>query len=148
MIDMPLGSKIIMLLQRMKISVHLTMLVSFFTIAVLMLGLFFKELYDVFFHHVLHSSYATGFLHAFGTLLVLWTITELINSEIQVLRGHHFSVSILVDVAMAAVIRKILLSDFKIDMDFFVSILSLMALSYVRKVISISDSCDARTEAV
>ena len=54
-------------------------------------------------HNLVH-----GFLHALGTLMLLWTISTLITAEIRYLRGRHMEVDTFVEVAMVVVLRKLI----------------------------------------
>ena len=47
------------------------------------------------------ASLAQGFLHALGTLLLLWTVSALISAEIRYLRGNPLTVDTFVEVARA-----------------------------------------------
>ena len=55
------------------------------------------------------------FVTALGSLLVLWVLIELINSEIQMLKGDKFKISIFVGVVLIAFIREVLIMTLKHD---------------------------------
>lgn len=55
------------------------------------------------------------FVTALGSLLVLWVLIELINSEIQMLRGDKFRISIFVGIVLIAFIREVLILTLKHD---------------------------------
>lgn len=55
------------------------------------------------------------FVTALGSLLVLWVLIELINSEIQMLRGDKFRISIFVGIVLIAFIREVLILTLKQD---------------------------------
>ncbi len=50
-----------------------------------------------------------GFLHALGTLMLLWSISALISSEIRYLMGGRLLVETFVEVALVLFLRKIIL---------------------------------------
>ncbi|MBP2646112.1 MAG: hypothetical protein H6Q75_1552 [Firmicutes bacterium] len=50
----------------------------------------------------------TATIHALGSLLVLWTLSELLHSEVRSLNGERIQVTIFVEVAVAAFVRKLL----------------------------------------
>lgn len=52
----------------------------------------------------------TGILKILGTLLIIWAIGELMNAEIHHLKGGKFAVTAFLTLAIAAVIRKILIA--------------------------------------
>lgn len=55
------------------------------------------------------------FVTALGSLLVLWVLIELVNSEIQMLKGDKFKISIFVGVVLIAFIREVLIMTLKHD---------------------------------
>ncbi len=50
-----------------------------------------------------------GILSIMGTVLILYAVTELMREEIKYLRGGAFSLKVFIGIALAAVIRKILI---------------------------------------
>ena len=139
--DAPLWEKTIVCLHGIKQGIHVVLLMSFMLVAATMLGLFFKALFKV----VSHPS-ETGILHAFGTLLVLWTVTELIHAELSVLGGHKFGVAVLLDVAIAALVRKMLISDFSGGAALVYGLVALVVLAVVRILIT-TTSQGSKTKA-
>jgi len=75
-------------------------LVAFFAI-----GLFVYDIYLLFFSDI---GVEKGILTILGSLLVLWAAIELIHEEINHLRGKGFAIGAFIMLAMAALIRKIL----------------------------------------
>lgn len=67
--------------------------------------------YDVYSALFTPRGLLEGFLHALGTLLILWTISELISTEVRYLGGQRVQVAVFVDVAIAATLRKLLIGD-------------------------------------
>lgn len=61
------------------------------------------------FHAIQNRSLFSGFLHALGILLLLWTVLELIQTELGFLRGEPIDVSVFVEVALVVVVREIIL---------------------------------------
>jgi uncharacterized membrane protein (DUF373 family) len=76
-------------------------LVAFFAI-----GLFVYDIYLLFFSDI---GIEKGILTVLGSLLVLWAAIELINEEIEHLKGKGFAIKAFLMLAMAALIRKILI---------------------------------------
>lgn len=66
----------------------------------------------LFFLDVKEAAYAHnlvhGFLHALGTLMLLWSISALISAEIRYLRGHKLLVETFVEVVMVMFLRKLI----------------------------------------
>ncbi len=54
-------------------------------------------------HNLVH-----GFLHALGTLMLLWSISALITAEIRYLLGNQLEVEAFIEVAMIVVLRKLI----------------------------------------
>lgn len=76
-------------------------LVAFFAI-----GLFAYDIYLLFFSDI---GIEKGILTVLGSLLVLWAAIELINEEINHLQGKGFAIGAFIMLAMAALIRKVLI---------------------------------------
>ncbi len=76
-------------------------LVSFFV-----LGLFIYDIYQLVMGLV---PIEKGILMTLGTLLILWAVSELMQEEIKHLKGGGFAIGAFIGVALAAVIRKILI---------------------------------------
>lgn len=75
--------------------------VAFFAI-----GLFGYDIYLLFFSDI---GVEKGILTVLGSLLVLWASVELIHEEINHLQGKGFAIGAFIMLAMAALIRKILI---------------------------------------
>ncbi len=67
------------------------------------------------------------FVTALGSLLVLWVLIELINSEIQMLRGDKFRISVFVGVVLIAFIRELLIMTLKHDANNTVAMILLLS---------------------
>ena len=93
------------------IMLHFTRLLNVFfciclSITVIMtLIIFFTDIYNI----IISGNFATGTIHALGALLILWTLSELLSSEIRHLHGEPIKVSLFVEVAIAALVRKLLI---------------------------------------
>lgn len=88
--------------------IHAFLGISLVVIAVLTLWLFMREVCVTL---ISKQKLVEGLLHALGTLLILWTVSELITTEIRYLAGHRLRVAVFVDVAIAATVRKVLIAD-------------------------------------
>lgn len=66
--------------------------------------LFFEELKTA----VNSSNLMHGFLHALGTLMLLWTISALITAEIRYLLGNKLEVDTFIEVGMVVMLRKLI----------------------------------------
>jgi len=75
-------------------------------VALFAIGLF---VYDVYLLFAVHESIEQGILTTLGSLLILWAAIELIHEEIKHLRGGSFALEAFLTLAIAALIRKILI---------------------------------------
>ena len=82
-------------------------IVAFFAI-----GLFMYDIYLLFFTDI---KIEKGILTVLGSLLVLWASIELIHEEINHLQGKGFAIGAFIMLAMAALIRKILIYSLSSD---------------------------------
>jgi uncharacterized membrane protein (DUF373 family) len=101
-------------------------IVSFFGFS-----LFAKDFYHLLF---LHVDYTHGILTILGDLLILWAIVELMNEEISHLKGGKFAITAFIALAIAAVLRKILIISLspekKMDLAIYGGIVLVLSLSY------------------
>jgi len=66
--------------------------------------LFFQDVKDAAYaHNLVH-----GFLHALGTLMLLWSISALISAEIRYLMGSKLQVETFVEVVLVLFLRKLI----------------------------------------
>lgn len=62
---------------------------------------------------IVHGNLSHGLVSAMGSVLVLWVVIELLDMEIDRLRGGSFKLGLFVGVALVAFIRKVLISSLK-----------------------------------
>ena len=74
--------------------------------ATLLLTVYF--FYEVFVALKTHSL-IKGFMHALGIILLLWTMVELISTEIRHLQGGAIDVAVFLEVALVVVVREIIM---------------------------------------
>lgn len=75
-------------------------------VALFAIGLFGYDIYLLF---IGQTSVEKGILTTLGSLLILWAAIELIDEEIKHLRGGHSALAAFVALAIATLIRKILI---------------------------------------
>lgn len=51
---------------------------------------------------------AQGFLHALGTLFIVWTLSSLISAEVNYIQTHRFHVRVFIEVALITLLRQLL----------------------------------------
>lgn len=93
--------------RRFAFSLDLFLLFVLMVISLFVLGFVGYEIYSI---GIGDISIETGILKVLGTLLIIWAIGELLNAEIHHLRGSKFAVTAFLTLAIAAVIRKILIA--------------------------------------
>jgi len=84
---------------------HIVISLALVSATALLAALFFYDIYLAIQGH----SLIKGFLHALGILLLLWTMVELINTELDHLRGGAIDVAIFIEVALVVVVREIIM---------------------------------------
>ena len=104
-------SKLINFAMRFSHGLNLILVVGLVLLGLMVLGLFGYDLT----HFFRGGDLERGLLATLGSLLMLWVVIELVDTEVEHLRGAKFSVKVFVGVAMVAVIRKILVTSLKTE---------------------------------
>ena len=102
--------KLINFAKRFSYGLNLVLLLGLVILGITVLGLFGYDL-----THILSGDIEKGLLASLGSLLMLWVVIELVDTEVDHLKGSKFSIKIFVSVAMVAIIRKILITSLKSD---------------------------------
>ncbi|HJP19303.1 MAG TPA: protoglobin domain-containing protein [Nitrospinota bacterium] len=102
--------KLINFAKRFSYGLNLVLLFGLVILGITVLGLFAFDL-----THLFSGNIEKGLLASLGSLLMLWVVIELVDTEVDHLKGSKFSIKIFVSVAMVAIIRKILISSLKSD---------------------------------
>ena len=77
----------------------------------LTLGVVWLFLQDVM--HLIDGNVERGIISALGSMLLLWLMIELMNTEISHLKGGKFHISIFVGVALVTMIRETMIATLK-----------------------------------
>lgn len=131
-------TSVLSLMNRINRSLHLVLGSALVIGSLMVLVLFISDVYSAFTHRTL----AEGFLHALGSLLILWTFSELLNSEVRYLKGGRLEVAVFIEVAIAATIRHVLISGAEAP-DFEANLLTLgrlLILGAVYWLVSVSQT--------
>jgi uncharacterized membrane protein (DUF373 family) len=91
-------------LRRFTRLLHVFFSIALATTVVMSLVVFFNDVANAF----ISGNLGSATVHALGSLLILWTLSELLHSEIRHLRGEKIKVTIFIEVAVAALVRKLL----------------------------------------
>jgi hypothetical protein len=83
---------------------HIVIGLALATSVIMFTYLFFKDVQQAAYaHNLVH-----GFLHALGTLMLLWSISALISAEIRYLNGSKLLVETFVEVVLVLFLRKLI----------------------------------------
>jgi uncharacterized membrane protein (DUF373 family) len=91
-------------LRRFTRLLHVFFSIALATTVVMSLVVFFNDVANAY----VSGNIGSATVHALGSLLILWTLSELLHSEIRHLRGEKIKVTIFIEVAVAALVRKLL----------------------------------------
>lgn len=103
-------NKLIGFARRFSYGLNLVLVLGLVILGLTVLGLFAYDL-----THIFAGNIEKGLLATLGSLLMLWVVIELVDTEIDHLKGAKFSVKVFISVAMVAVIRKILVASLKTE---------------------------------
>ncbi len=103
-------SYLIRFASRFSFGLNLILVLGLVALGIGILGLF---VYDI--SHILDGNIEKGILSTLGSLLMLWVVIELLDTEIKHLRGGKFAIKVFISVALVAVIRKILVMSLAHD---------------------------------
>ena len=93
--------------RKFSFSLDILLLLVLMLTSLFVLGFVGYQIYEI---GTGESNIETGILKILGTLLMIWAIGELLSAEIHHLRGGKFAVTSFLTLAIAAVIRKILIA--------------------------------------
>lgn len=102
-------SYLIQLAHRFSYGMNLILVLGLVLLGVMVMGLFVYDLSHVF----QAGDLEKGLLSTLGSLLMLWVVIELMDTEIKHLRGGKFAVKVFISVALVAIIRKILIASLR-----------------------------------
>jgi uncharacterized membrane protein (DUF373 family)/hemoglobin-like flavoprotein len=101
-----LDSLLIRFSQRFTFGLSILLVVGLLGLSLGAVGLI---VHDVF--HIIRGNLLHGLVSAMGSVLVLWVIIELLDMEIDRLRGGAFKLQLFVGLALVAFIRKVLVAS-------------------------------------
>lgn len=105
-VSQKLESFLIAFATRFSYGLNLILVIGLVGLGIMVMGLF---AYDIM--HVFDGNIEKGLLSTLGSLLMLWVVIELVDTEIKHLRGGKFAINVFISVALVAVIRKILVTS-------------------------------------
>ncbi|RJR19511.1 MAG: heme-binding sensor globin domain-containing protein [Desulfobacteraceae bacterium] len=100
---------------RLLHGLNLTLMVGLLVLAIGVAGLLCSDIYSA-----LSQNLETGVIKTLGSLLILWIMIELLQTQIEHLKGGRFRVIVFVELALVAFIRKIFVASIeKMDPIYF-----------------------------
>lgn len=96
--------------RRFSYGLNLFLIIGLVLMGMTVLGLF---VYDI--THIFAGDIEKGLLGTLGSLLMLWVVIELVDTEIKHLKGGKFAIKVFIGVALVAVIRKLLVVMLKAE---------------------------------
>jgi len=91
--------------ERLLHGLNLLLMVGLLAMAVGVLSLFVSDVV-----HAFEADLEKGVIQALGSLLVLWMMVELLQAEVEHLRGGTFHVRLFLELALVAFIRKLFIA--------------------------------------
>jgi uncharacterized membrane protein (DUF373 family) len=86
---------------------NLALVFGLMVIGVLALGLAGNEVI----HFVDHRNLERAAIGSLSTILILWVVIELLDTQIKHMKGHAFAIKVFVSVALVAELRRILIAS-------------------------------------
>jgi uncharacterized membrane protein (DUF373 family) len=105
-----LESKLIQAAERFTYGLNLVLVVALAGVSLSLVGLFAWDIV-----HIFTGDVEKGILGALGSLLIIWMMIELMDSEIKTLKGGKFNILVFIGVIIVALIREILISTLRHD---------------------------------
>ena len=118
-------SYLIQFANRFAYGLNLTLVMGLVIMGVMVMGLF---VYDI--SHIFSGNIEKGLLGTLGSLLMMWVVIELVDTEVKHLKGGKFAIRVFISVALVAVIRKLLVSTLKADaLEYQLSLILIAAIA-------------------
>ncbi len=99
-------TKIVKFSSKFSYILDLALIISLIIATIMVFLLFVFEIYDLAFAG---GNFETTVIDILGAMLIIWAIRELLEEEVKKLQGHKFALSAFIGLAMAALLRKILI---------------------------------------
>jgi uncharacterized membrane protein (DUF373 family) len=103
-----LKSSLVTFAERFSGAMNLILVFSLIIITLGVVGLFVHDLTTLF-----RGNISQGIITALGSLLILWVLIELMNTEISHLKGSRFNISVFIGVALVTLIRDLMIATLK-----------------------------------
>lgn len=90
--------------------------------------IFFLFIFDIYQFITTNSPFETTVINILGAMLIIWTIRELLEEEVKRLKGKKFALNVFISLAMAALLRKILIFSLEPQKSEEIIVLGLLVL--------------------
>lgn len=105
-----LRSTLVEFAEKFSQSMNLILILALIGLTLGVIAMFVSDIKGLF-----HEDLYKGIISALGSLLILWVMIELMNTEISHLKGGKFHISIFVGVALVTIIRETMIATLKHD---------------------------------
>lgn len=96
--------------ERFSQSMNLILVLALIGLTLGVIGLFIVDV-----GHLIAGDLESGIISALGSMLILWLLIELMNTEISHLKGGKFHISVFIGVALVTMIRETMIATLKHD---------------------------------
>jgi uncharacterized membrane protein (DUF373 family) len=103
-------SSLIAFSERFSQSMNLILVLALIGLTLGVVGLFVIDV-----GHLIAGDLERGIISALGSMLILWLLIELMNTEISHLKGGKFHISVFIGVALVTMIRETMIATLKHD---------------------------------
>jgi uncharacterized membrane protein (DUF373 family) len=103
-------SMLITFSERLSQSMNLILVLALIGLTLSVIGLFIVDV-----GHLISGNLESGIISALGSMLILWLLIELMNTEISHLKGGKFHISVFIGVALVTMIRETMIATLKHD---------------------------------
>lgn len=97
--------------ERFSQTMNLVLVLALIGLTLGVIGLFISDVWKL-----LTGDLERGIITALGSLLILWVVIELMDTEIAHLRGGKFQISVFIGVALVTTIRETMIATLKHEM--------------------------------
>lgn len=94
--------------ERFSQTMNLILVLALIGLTIGVIGLFISDVQELF-----SGELESGIIAALGSLLILWVVIELMDTEIAHLRGGKFQISVFIGVALVTTIRETMIATLK-----------------------------------
>jgi uncharacterized membrane protein (DUF373 family) len=101
-------SALITFSERFSQSMNLVLVLALIGLTLGVIGLFIIDV-----GHLVAGNLESGIISALGSMLILWLLIELMNTEISHLKGGKFHISVFIGVALVTMIRETMIATLK-----------------------------------